>query len=151
MTDIVIAETISLRSLFLDALGANLGRYFFPNRPTPVPAIAVIPDKVYGNDYPPEGTVISGIEVLIIKPFPSAIERLSFDSYRPYKWDIQVRQWDGNGDIRLCAELMINALQENQYKFTNPVYVAPDLETGILPSCRIGVIKRYFRIYQEVE
>ena len=54
-----------LRTLIVNALGDKIGLYFLPKATASTLAIAVIPDKIHGSNYPPPETTVSGIEVVI--------------------------------------------------------------------------------------
>ena len=141
---------IFLRTLIANALGEKLGVYFLPNASAPIPAIAVIPDKVYGANYPPPETTVSGIEVVIHRPRPEAMARLGNDSMRTRKWEIYLNQWDGNGELNTAVETLIDVLQDNQLRFTSPVFPEYNLDAGIIPYCRIALIEKYLRISEDV-
>lgn len=134
-----------LRTLIINALGDKIGVYFLPNASSPTAAIAVIPDKVYGTNYPPPETTTSGIEVVIHKPRPDANPRLGSDSMRTRKWEIYLNQWDGNGELNTAVEILLNAFQDNQLRFTSPVFPDYNLDAGIVPYCRIAIIEKYLR------
>jgi hypothetical protein len=152
MTDNLIPLTpMGLRTLITNAIGKQIGVYAFPGASTVAQAIAVIPDKKYGANYPPPETTTSGIEVVIHKPRPSANTRLGNDSLRTRKWEIYLNQWDGNGELNSAVETLINAFQDAGLNFTNPVFPDYNLDMGIIPYCRIAVIEKYFRIVEEVE
>lgn len=140
-----------LRTLIVNALGNQLGVYLFPKATTSTTAIAVIPDKVYGSNYPPPETTVSGIEVVIHSPRPNAVSRLGNGSMRTRKWEIYLNQWDNNGDLNTVVENLINAFQDNQLQFTSPVFPDYNLDAGIVPYCRIAIIERFFRIVEELE
>jgi hypothetical protein len=139
-----------LRTLIVNALGDKLGVYLFPKATTSTAAIAVIPDKIHGSNYPPPETTVSGIEVVIHSPRPSALARLGNGSMRTRKWEIYLNQWDNNGDLNTAVEYLINAFQDNQLQFTSPVFPDYNLDTGIVPYCRIAIIERFFRIVEEM-
>lgn len=138
-------DSLYVRKLILDSLRSDLGYYFFPNSINPVPAIAVIPDKKHGYHYPPEDTTVSGIEAVILRPQPQASPLLGFASKRIAKWEIYLKQWDNNGDLLKCAELLLNSMQDRGLTHTQAVYVHPDLDLGIIPSCRIAIVQRWIR------
>jgi len=138
-----------LRTLIVNALGDKLGIYFLPKATSSTLAIAVIPDKVYGSNYPPPETTVSGIEVVIHRPRPSATAMLGNNSMRTRKWEIYVNQWDGNGELNTAVESLLDAFQDNQLKFTSPVFPDYNLDTGIVPYCRIAIIEKFFRIVVE--
>jgi len=139
-----------LRTLILNALGNKIGVYFLPKATASIPAIAVIPDKVYGVNYPPPETTVSGIEVVIHRPRPSATALLGNDSMRTRKWEIYLNQWDGNGELNTAVETLIDVLQDNQLRFTSPVFPEYNLDAGIIPYCRIALIEKYLRISEDV-
>lgn len=140
---------MGLRTLIMGSVGNQLGTYVLPNASTFVPAIAVLPDKKYGNNYPPPETKISGIEIIIHKPRPNSISRLGNDSLRTYKWEIYLNQWDGHGDLNVIVENLINAFQDNGITFINPVFPAYNLDMGILPFCRIALIQKSLRVVDQ--
>lgn len=131
--------------MILDALGTSLGYYFFGEDSPPVPAIAVLPDSQYGYYYPPRGVIASGIEAVIILPYPDAKMRLGNGSMRKKKWEIHLKQWDANGDLLSAADLLLDGIQKQGYRHTDITYVSPDLDAGIIPSCRIAIIEQYLK------
>ena len=137
-----------LRTLIVNALGNKIGVYFLPKATSSIPAIAVIPDKVYGSNYPPPETTVSGIEVVIHRPRPNATALLNNDSMRTRKWEIYLNQWDGNGELNTSVEALLDAFQDNQLKFTSPVFPEYNLDAGIVPYCRIAIIEKFFRIVE---
>jgi hypothetical protein len=139
-----------LRTLIVNALGNKLGVYFLPKATSSTLAIAVIPDKIYGSNYPPPETTVSGIEVVIHRPRPSATAMLGNDSMRTRKWEIYVNQWDGNGELNTAVEILIDAFQDNQLRFTSPVFPDYNLDTGIVPYCRIAIIEKFLRVVEEL-
>jgi hypothetical protein len=139
-----------LRTLIVNALGDKLGLYFLPNANAPVGAIAVIPDRVYGSNYPPPETTVSGIEVVIHRPRPDATARLGNDSMRTKKWEIYLNQWDGNGELNTAVDLLLDAFQDNQLRFTSPVFPDYNLDAGIVPYCRIAIIEKLLRVTEEL-
>ena len=140
---------ISLRSLIMNSVGKQVGVYALPGAKNFVPAIAVLPDTVHGTNYPPQETTISGIEIVIHKPRPSATSRLGNDSLRTYKWEIYLNQWDGNGDLNTIVENLIDAFQDNGIRFTDPVFPDYNLDVGIVPFCRIALIEKLLRVVEE--
>lgn len=142
---------LSLRTLIYNAIGLQVGVYFLPNSTTPTPAIAVIPDKIHGANYPPPETTISGIEVVIHRPRPAADSRLGNDSMRTRKWEIYLNQWDGNGQLNSTVETLVDAFQDAGLRFTSPVFPDYNLDAGIVPYCRIAIIEKYLRTSSEDE
>ena len=139
---------MSLRTLIVNALGDKLGVYFLPKATTSTLAIAVIPDKVHGSNYPPPETTVSGIEVVIHRPRPNATARLGNTSMRTRKWEIYLNQWDGNGELNTAVEALLDAFQDNELTFTSPVFPDYNLDAGIVPYCRIAIIEKFFRIVE---
>jgi hypothetical protein len=140
-----------LRTLIINALGDKLGVYFLPKATSSTLAIAVIPDKIYGSNYPPPETTVSGIEVVIHRPRPSATAMLGNDSMRTRKWEIYLNQWDGNGELNAAVEVLIDAFQDNQLRFTSPVFPDYNLAAGIVPYCRIAIIEKFLRVVEGLE
>ena len=112
-----------LRQLIEDNLGQYIGYYRFPNTPfSLIKAICVLPDRVHGENYPPESTsVVDGLEVVIHKPFPNIEPRLSGDGIKIYKWEIFINQWEKN-DLLIGTEKLIQALYNKGLKFTPPTF-----------------------------
>jgi hypothetical protein len=136
---------MGLRTLIVRTVGKLIGNYTLPGSSTFVPAIAVLPDNKYGNNYPPPETTISGIEIVIHQPKPNSVSRLGNDRLREKKWEIFINQWDGNGDLIKIVNLLVDEFQDNSIKFTNPVFPESNMDVGIVPYCRIALIERYVR------
>lgn len=136
---------MGLRTLIMNAVGNLVGVYVLPGASTFSPAIAVLPDKVHGENYPPPETTISGIEIVIHKPKPNSVSRLGNDRLRVNKWEIYLNQWDGNGNLIEIVDILINTFQDNRIRFTPPVFPEYNLAIGIVPYCRIALIESYIR------
>lgn len=135
-----------LRNLVSTAMGMKIGLYMLPDMYTPIPAIAVIPDSVHGDNYPPEDTVVSGIEVVIHKPRPKTKARLGGDVLKQRRWEIFVNRWDANGDLLDAAERLINEFQNQNLQFDSPIFPAYNLDAGVVPFCRLAVIENLVRV-----
>ena len=140
---------MSLRTLIMNCVGKQIGIYALPGAKAFVPAISVLPDRIHGNNYPPPETTISGIEIVIHKPRPNATACLGNDSVRTHKWEIFLNQWDNNGNLDEITETLINAFQDNNLRFTNPVFPDYNLDAGIVPYCRVAIIEKTLRTVED--
>ena len=55
-------------------LDGSIGNYSFND--TEVKAIAILPDRQWGYDYPPDNWVTKGLEIVIIQPVPDTVNYL---------------------------------------------------------------------------
>lgn len=87
-------NAIELRSQIELALSGMIGSYRLPNGMV-TPAIAVL--KSY-DVYPPEGTKITGLEVVIM--YPTALPTATFEGYKVERnWTVYLKQWDRQGSL----------------------------------------------------
>ncbi|MBD2005610.1 MULTISPECIES: hypothetical protein [Cyanophyceae] len=102
-------EAREMRSLVESALEGMLGWYVFPNG-RKVKAIAVI--KAF-ETFPPDGTQIQGLEIVI--PYPRPITQALLDCYRvENEWTIHIKQWDRGKSMRevLPKILSLNGIKK---------------------------------------
>ena len=145
-TEKLLLTPMKLRTLIMNAVKDLVGVYALPGASTFSPAIAVLPDKVHGENYPPPETTISGIEIVIHRPRPNASHRLGTDVMRVRKWEIYINQWDGNGELNTVVDKMLDAFQDNYLRFTPPVFPEYNLAIGIVPYCRIAITENVLRV-----
>lgn len=127
-------------------LGSQLGIYLFSNGVSSQ-AIAILPDQICGYDYPPHGTTVSGIEVVIMRPYAKLSPRIGGKDYlKYYAWDIYLKSWDSNGDLTIAVETAINGCIDKGYSLSDPIYVPPSTELGILASASFKIKDKIIRI-----
>lgn len=79
-----------LRSQIEAALDGLIGTYILPNG-RKVSSVAVL--KRPDENFPPDGTQIKGLEVVIVYPRPITQQQLS--QYRiEWQWQVYLKQWD---------------------------------------------------------
>lgn len=120
--------TNKLRSLVLEGLGSEIGIYTLPNGGGQIPAIGV----VAGEKFPPSGTEVKGLEVLI----QPAISQQRQAFHRAIAWiytsEFLLRQWDFSSDLVLATHHLFQVL--------NPLGRVTILPR-ILPVSEIGNIE----------
>lgn len=102
-------EAREMRACVESALEGMVGWYVFPNS-RKVKAITVI--KAF-ETFPPDGTQIQGLEIVI--PYPRPITQALLDSYRVEKeWTIHLKQWDRAKSMRevLPKILTLNGIKK---------------------------------------
>lgn len=94
---------LELRQQIETALAGLLGTYKLPNGAV-TPAIAVL--KSY-DVYPPEGTTITGLEVVIL--YPTASPAATFESYKvQQEWTVYLKQWDRKKSLHEAVARLFN-------------------------------------------
>lgn len=128
---------MSLRSHLSEILSGKIGTYNFTTGASTM-ALAVLPDPNSGYSYPPVGTKVQGIEVVIIRPTPTTALRLTGYASR-LTWEIHLKQWDRSKNLVQVTEVLIDGLNKLGYAFESPVHVLPNERTGGIESVRVAV------------
>ena len=109
-------------------LDGSIGNYSFNN--TEIKAIAILPDRQWGYDYPPDNWTTKGLEIVIIQPVPKTINILNRQLFKNYRWEIYLKNWEEDnsepaGEIELieASDLLANKLAENGYLFDSPKFI----------------------------
>jgi len=132
--------TTELKSLILNCFDDYLGKYN-----STLPAIAVLPHLDYGYDYPPSNWVVTGIEVVIIKPKIRTKNAL-YATTKRRDWEIHLKNWDKSGVFPTVVETLINGLADATYQMETPIYVPYNEALGILESAKITVYEHIVRV-----
>jgi len=122
-------DPIALKTDISNILSSLLGTYTFPDG-TVQPAIAVLPDPARGWLYPDEGTITSGLEVIIKQPYPSATPNISGDILKSYGWEIHFNQWNTQASLLGIVDLVISNIS-NTY-FIDSFIAMPPSSTRLL-------------------
>lgn len=128
---------LSLRSHAKDILATHIGTYTFQSGTTTT-ALVVLPDPNYGYSYPPAGTKVTGIEVVIIRPTPTTSMRLTGYASRR-TWQIYLKQWDKSKNLVQATEVLIDGLNRLGYAFESPIHVLPNEKAQGIESVRVAV------------
>lgn len=96
-----------LRDRLKVVLNGYLGTYRFPNGQE-TEAIAID----YNATYPPPGTVIEGLEVVIVPRSSLGISGLIGGKSVTYQADVILKQWDVTQDTFCATDLIIGAIPE---------------------------------------
>ena len=96
-----------LRDRLKVVLEGFIGTYRFPNGQE-TQAIAID----YNATYPPPGTVIEGLEVVIIPRSFLGISGLLGSKLATYQTDVLLKQWDSRDDTFCATDLIIGSIPE---------------------------------------
>lgn len=132
-------EIMELRSSLINLLSGILGTYKFPDRTTDS-AISILPHKTHGWNFPPSGTEVSGIEIIIVRP-PPAIKELLGGRQKKYEWALTLKQWDGKGNLLEAIEKITDGLD---YLLTSPRLIPPNPALGSLESAKLEIIEYFY-------
>ena len=127
----------SLRSHLSEILQGQFGTYNFTTGASTM-ALAVLPDSSSGYSYPPPGTKMSGLEVVIIRPAPTTSMRLTGYASRK-TWEIHLKQWDKSKNLVQATEVLIAGLNKLGYAFESPVHILPNEKIQGIESVRVAV------------
>lgn len=109
-----------LRSQIEQGLGKLIGVYTLPNN-RKVKAIAVL--KSY-ETYPPDGTQIEGLEIVIFYPVP-LVQAMLCDYRIENEWTIHLKQWDKAKHLHEASRQILKVLGDEvvvkQTLFTPPM------------------------------
>lgn len=127
---------INLRETISNILTTHIGTYTFSSGASQ--AIAILPDSQHGYSYPPSGTKVSGVEVVIIRPVPTTALRLTGYASRR-TWQIYLKQWDKSKNLVQATEVLIDGLNRLGYAFESPIHVLPNEKAQGIESVRVAV------------
>lgn len=96
-----------LRDRLKVVLEGFIGTYRFPNGQE-TQAIAID----YNSTYPPPGTVIEGLEVVIIPRSSLGISGLIGGKLATYQADVILKQWDITQDTFCATDIIIGSIPE---------------------------------------
>lgn len=133
---------LTLRSHLTSILTTHIGTYTFQSGATS-DAIAVLPDNQHGYSYPPPGTNVVGIEVVIIRPTPTTSLRLTGYASRK-TWEIHLKQWDRSKNLVQATEVLVQGLNELNYAFESPQRLLPNERIQGIESVRCAVFEFNF-------
>ncbi|QSJ14598.1 hypothetical protein JYQ62_22120 [Nostoc sp. UHCC 0702] len=130
------ADALLLRSIVTSALAGFLGTYTFTNGQSVV-ALAVIANN--GEIYPPEGTKVSGLEIVIYHPYLSPKPLLQGHKVKE-TWVIHLKQWQQGKGVQ---EALRAFLSSNLSDFiTEEIAEVPaDVRMGIPAGAQIKLFK----------
>lgn len=131
-------DALSLRNQLQMLLDGQIGHYTLSNGQR-VLAIAVLPDPEVRYAYPPPGTAIEGLEVVIMQPFAQFTPLLGNQGMQPATWEIRLKRWEGaQGNLIEIANTLIPQLAKAiDATFANPGYLLPKPEKGIVEQAII--------------
>jgi len=128
-----------LRTQILSLLSGIIGTYRYSDGYTES-AIAVLPDPNVGWDFPGNGTVTDGIEVIITRPYPGAVP-LYGGRMKPLRWGITLKQWDSQQGLLEATEALVDGLD---YLMTSPKLVPPNAALGIIEQVTFQILEYQF-------
>jgi hypothetical protein len=123
-----------LRYELLAMLQKSLGIYLFSDG-SRSGAIAVLPDPDNGWNYPPQGTKVSGLEVIIKLPYPDLEANLGGDRAFEYSWEIHLKQWDSNKSLLEIIELLLTSLP-SEYLLSGVTYIPVSDKLLAIEQCK---------------
>lgn len=100
-------DAVKLRDKLKVVLGGLIGTYRFTNGETTA-AIAID----YNATYPPPGTVIEGLEVVVIPKSSLGISGLIGGKLATYQADVILKQWDATQDTFCATDVIIGSIPE---------------------------------------
>jgi hypothetical protein len=103
---------LSLRSLINGLLSSELGTYTFSSGQT-TPSICVLPDNVFGMNYPPNGVTVSGLEVVLVDSFNIKHRPILRGSYNKEFVEITLKQWDITKTTVAATNLLVYGIKED--------------------------------------
>lgn len=130
-------EAINLRNDILAILANKLGEYTFPNG-AKTKAIATLPDPQLGYQYPPNGTKISGLEIVIKRPYPEAKGNLGGDRTSSYTWEIHLKQWDTQDSLIEAIGLLSGDLP-GDYLIERVSFMPPSEKLLTVEQCKVFI------------
>ena len=138
--------TNKLRSLVLEGLGSEIGSYTLPNGGGQIPAVGV----VAGERFPPNGTEVKGLEVLI----QPAIAQQKKAFHRAIAWiytsEFLLRQWNPSSDLVLATHQLFQVLEPLGQVTIFP-RILPVLEVGNIETRTIQLIHSEYISYSSKE
>ena len=132
----------SLRSLIFRTIGSQIGSYRLPDSEGVTPAIAVLPDPDLGYNYPPTGTITTGLEIRIRTPLHMIEPLLGNVPMVSPRWEIRLLQRDVNGSAIATANALLPVLsRELDCEVSNPVLIPPNPEKDIPEQIVINLVE----------
>lgn len=118
--------TLELRAIVSTSLEPLLGQYKFSNGET-VPAISVTKDN--GEIYPPEGTKIIGLEVVIQTPTLNPTPMLQ--GYKVKReWTVYLKQWEKGKDLEKALEKLLSA-ELDDFIIDKTIHIPANYQLGV--------------------
>jgi hypothetical protein len=135
-----VIDAFALKQEIAVLLNGLVGRY--KDEGWEEDAIAVLPDPDYGYDFPNNGTVTEGMEVVILRPYPK-VSSLFGGRQMQYRWQIVLKQWDSQSSLLDAVEALVGGLESHM--LTSPVLVPPDPGRGIIEQVRFEIFEWEFQ------
>ena len=134
-------DPLVLRTLVSGLLTDAIGTYSLDTDAGTVTqsAIAVLPDLDVGYNYPPSGTTVTGLEVVIYKPTADYVPIMG-GKMQPATWEVRLKQWDTNASLTDLMNALVPQLASALIycRFLKPGSIPPNPQKGIVEQ---GVIK----------
>lgn len=132
-------ETIKIVDTLKNIIGSDLGIYKLNEDVWD--AVAILPDDLMGWEYPPSGTSVEGIEIVVVRPYAEILNTLDNDRIIRNRWKITIKQWDVTRNL---VDLVgrISDLMEI-YLITSIKVIPPDEQKGIVESINFDVLEYY--------
>lgn len=124
-------EALTLRTQVAELLNTQIGSYSLEG--ITAVAIAVLPDPDVGYNYPPAGTVVSGLEVVIMQPVNDYVGMMG-GGMAPATWEIRLKQHDGDRNLVAIANSLVPALANllSYARMGQPIMIPPNAAKGIV-------------------
>lgn len=130
-------DPLTLKDDIFAIVSPYLGTYTFPDSDTGA-AIAIIPDPDYGWNYPENGTKVTGLEVVIKQPYPDVSPNIGGDRTKEYVWEIHLKQWDTNKDLRSVIDSLTSELSAD-YLIERVSYMPPSDKLLTVEQCKVFI------------
>ena len=124
---------LELRNQLAGLLASQLGQYTIEGGKT-APAIAVLPDPEVGYNYPPAGTVVTGVELVIMCPINGYQPLMGNGGIASAVWELRLSRRDTNGSLRDIINALVPQLQNlpNHAKISQPIVIPPNDAKGVV-------------------
>jgi hypothetical protein len=119
-------NVLELRQKLTNILDDLLGEYTFVNGRC-VKAIAVVPDSVYGYDYPPTGTKVTGLEMVIWAEAKLDTYPIIQGTHVVNSTQVVLKQWDDKKTTVEATNRLISCLGNDKIEVRPRVMPVPGL------------------------
>ena len=110
-------------SFLLNNFSDVLGSYIFQNNTFPQPAIAILPEKNFGYEFPPTRTEVSGLEFKVITKNIKTKALLARGLATKEIKEFYIQQWTGDIDLSQVGTRLNELLTDNDFNVMTSVLV----------------------------
>ncbi len=134
----------SIYQNLVDWLSDDIGIYQENgNTSNTLPAIAILPDPIFGYDYPPDSYRALGIEIVVRETMPKHTNLLNRQALSEEIWEIYLKNWSEtienvSGEVKLLnmgKTLALN-LTRNGVLFKNSDVIPGNEELNLRPQIK---------------